>query len=85
MARNWEKTISVSDIWDTPMSPRTMVPLIIERFRETFEQDAEPELDNLLDEFAFALEDEHFSVDDFDAIWEEIYDWADENSIWIDC
>lgn len=40
------------------------------------------ELLDLLDELVEVSADE--DPDEFDVIWDQIYDWADANSVWID-
>lgn len=85
MGRYWRMTIDFEDLWERDLHPRRLAKLVIERFRDAFEEGEDEDLDELLDELEIASESNSFSIDAFDYIWDELYDWADEKSVRINC
>jgi hypothetical protein len=78
----WVKTVDVSSVFhNDDMDFDDKVDAIVDIFRKEFPSD----ISDLYWELADILEclESATDVDDFDSIWNEMYDWADENHIWI--
>lgn len=74
---NWSEQIDLHEIFhNDDMSVRQKASMIGSKFRNSIGCDNDL-LDLLID-----LEDTD-TPDSFDDVWSEIYDWADENRVWI--
>lgn len=75
----WRVQIELGDIFhddDIPFPEKR--DEIVKRVREGCKAFTTYELEEILDSLA-DCEDE----DDFDTYWDDLYDWADENRVWI--
>ena len=87
----WNHTINLNPEWkqakDGEISISTLIDAIIARFKHlpsSLQEEVQSNLDDLksLQEEAFDLQDD-VDANEFDEIWREIYDWADEARVWL--
>jgi hypothetical protein len=76
--RSWKRTVNLKGVWrNEAMTFEERRDAIIGRIRESGWQSED--LDNAIDELAEAED-----ADDFNEVWDLIYDLADEERVWID-
>lgn len=77
----WDHTVKIADVFhDDDLAFDVKRDLIVARFarlKQKFPEDWDLEL--LLDELSDTTGDE-----EFDDVWESLYDWADDNRVWIE-
>lgn len=73
---NWRRTLDLSDVFrsDTPFAERRDV--MVKRVRALNPSDGD--LQQIADELADAADG-----DEWDIPWDEFYDWADANRVWV--
>lgn len=79
----WLKTVRVGDFFhDEEMSLEKKTKLIVARFYQVVPENDDADLDALLDELIDAgrAEDGRW----VDETWHYVYDWADDNRVWIE-
>jgi hypothetical protein len=75
----WKQTVKIGDIWnDDSLRFEDQRDQIVERLR-TLKDDEDGDLTEIIDELA-----ETYDVEEFDAVWSGLYDYADAVRIWID-
>lgn len=83
MARGWKHHIDLHDIWqDDDPDFELRRSLIVQRIRGSLVYDAfraDDRLEDILNEL-----DDTETEDDFDWVWSDFYDWADDNRVWIE-
>ena len=81
MPRPWKHHIDVHDIWqDDTIEFKERRDKIVERIEASSAWDKDDEtIVDLLDELAYT---DHEG--EFDCVWDAIYDWADDNRVWIE-
>lgn len=85
---DWQFTFDVSDVWDKApkhYTPSAFAGLIAKRIRESkFYQEERRVLVNIVNKLQNAADFESLSTfDDFDEIWDDFYNYADKNKIWV--
>ena len=79
----WVAKVNIKDEWQKArageISVHELVRILAPKFRGLVRTDGE--LEDLIDEME-ALDSES-TLDDFDDVWDRIYDWADSNHVWI--
>lgn len=80
MAR-WKYTLRIKEEWNAckegTISISELVKVIIEKLKALHIKN-DYELENILDDFEIFAEDDSEDRDEFDDIWERLYDWADQ-------
>ena len=77
----WKHKVLLGDIFhDDDLSLHNKAEIIAKRFRTQFPDN--DDLEELLDELVDAAEND--SISWFDVVWDHIYDWADEERVWVD-
>lgn len=86
---NWVIKLDLSDIWnkyqedeDFEEFKEALIPRLKEKLEEVQEKlgdDAAMEFEDMISEIEYNAED----VEEFDYIWQDFYDWADENKVWL--
>jgi Zn-dependent M32 family carboxypeptidase len=85
----WIMKIDVSDIWqkyeddnDFEAFKSELLPVLqskTEKISNVLGEDEAREYEDMVQEIEFSADDE----DEFDYIWQDLYDWADANKVWI--
>jgi hypothetical protein len=80
MAR-WKHTLRIKEEWNAckegAISVTELTQVIIKKLKDlSIENDYE--LEDILDEFQIFVDDDSQDKDEFDDIWERLYDWADQ-------
>lgn len=86
---NWKIKIDIADIWqkyeddeDFDAFKEELVPILQsyqEEVSDKLDEDEAMDYEDLVSEIANDTED----VEDFDNIWQRMYDWADYNKVWL--
>ena len=86
---NWKVQIDVADLWekyqddeDFEAFKEALIPRFEDKVDEVSEklgEDAAIEFDNFIEQLNYNADD----VEEFDYIWQDLYDWADENLVWL--
>jgi hypothetical protein len=79
----WNKTVDVSSVFhNDDMSFIERRDAIVKKFRDawpvSFTEDESLEINDILDEL-----EETEDVEEFNSVWDEVYDWADYRKVWI--
>jgi hypothetical protein len=89
---NWRYTINIQPEWsqaqDDQLSIRSLIYVIKERFESSnLPQDLRDDFEDFMDSLEQLVEesdeDGDVDADEFDAVWNDVYNWADRNRIWI--
>ena len=92
--RAWKYRIDLRDIWSKLESAedetdlesdmlQNAVKQIMLRIKECPLYETSSELQNIVGEFEMIQDDEELNFDNIDYIMEMLYDWADNNDVWI--
>jgi len=76
---NWVWTLDIKDDWQAEIPVRELAHRVAAKLRG-----APPYVTGVrewIDAFSEATED--WTSDDFDAVWDRLYDWADLQRVWI--
>jgi hypothetical protein len=77
---NWEHTLNIKDEWkmvkNNEMQLKDFIKVVIRKLKRFNLDDAE--LLSIIDDFEILASQDDPEVDEFDCIWNELYDWADE-------
>lgn len=81
---NWLRTLDIKNEWKLAkkheLSPQELATIVAKRLRE-MRPHGIPDVDDvragLIEEFEAFAADEYLDNDDFDELWERLYDWAD--------
>ena len=86
---NWTIKIDVSDLWekyqddeDFEAFKEALLPRLREKLSEVEEElgsGVAMEFDDMIDQIEYNADD----VEEFDYIWQDLYDWADANLVWL--
>lgn len=86
---NWTIKIDVADLWekyqddeDFEAFKEALFPRLREKLSEVEDKlgsDVAMEFDDLVDQIEYNADD----VEEFDYIWQDLYDWADTNMVWL--
>lgn len=86
---NWKMKIDVSDIWQKYEDDNdfeafksellTVLNSETEKISDVLGEDEAREYEDMVQEIEYGADDE----DEFDYIWQNLYDWADVNKVWI--
>lgn len=84
----WDYTLKIQDEWKQALNNQITVQKlaeVIEKKLEAIDFGAEDNYrrDQLVEEFSRFSEDETGDKDDFDEIFAELYDFADEVHLWV--
>ena len=94
LAKNWKLTIDVTKEWgilqdsigDSEEVPSDLSQDLVKKLKTyvgqiaaKFDKDTANEYENLIENIEMTSE----TVEDFDYAWNDLYDWADANDIWI--
>lgn len=88
---NWKHTIDMQPEWKQSQDGQGSVRAVIQKLSHQCEAMPahlrDSELEDVLCSFQNLLdntpEDEDVDADEFDYVWSELYDWADEKKVWI--
>ena len=72
----WRQKIYLGDLFNNNLPFEERRDRIVERMKEV---DGNKYLDVILEDLANSG-----SSEEFDSLWDEVYDWADINKVWID-
>jgi hypothetical protein len=82
---NWQHTLDIKDAWEkaenNQITTAELAGVIAEQLK-TLPSDL-PDASAHADEFAELAKQEDLSEDDFNSTFHELYEWADENKVWI--
>jgi hypothetical protein len=86
---NWVVKLDVVDIWekyqddeDFEEFKEALVPALKDKQQEVQEKlgdEAAMEFEDLISQIEYNADD----VEEFDYIWQDLYDWGDENMVWL--
>jgi hypothetical protein len=86
---NWVVKLDVVDIWekyqddeDFEEFKEALVPALKDKQDEVQEKlgdEAAMEFEDLISQIEYNADD----VEEFDYIWQDLYDWGDENMVWL--
>lgn len=86
---NWVVKLDIADIWnkyqddeDFEEFKEALVPALKakqEEIQEKLGDDAAMQFEDTITEIEYNADD----VEEFDYIWQDFYDWADENLVWL--
>jgi hypothetical protein len=86
---NWIVKIDVADIWDKFQDDEdfeefkeALIPILSEKVDEIRNKIGEVEAMQFEDKIS-EIEYNANDVEEFDYIWQDMYDWADDNMVWI--
>lgn len=79
----WKYTLKIKDGWQAKkegtLSLENLIKSIIKKLKQlNIKNDSE--LEDIIETFELAIEDDDITVDEFDEIWETLYDWADQET-----
>jgi hypothetical protein len=81
---DWQRTLDVSDVWDQVSDGEISVPAFagmvatrLKRLKPFADHIVENEKLELVDQFESMSEDSTSDFDDFDLVWNELYEWGD--------
>lgn len=89
----WLYHLKIGDIWeatkDNEISVYRFVELFLKRlkqksFYKKFIEELDLELEDIISDFEFFVEQKNEDKDEFDEIWDRFYDWADGIRLWVD-
>ena len=83
----WKATISVKADWNLRKEGKITLKQLVENILnklKSFDDGTDPELCDIICDFEGFIEEDSDDVEDFDRIWNDVYDWADRNRIWIE-
>lgn len=89
MSPHWRQTLRVADVWERAknreISVQDLAKVVYDRSArlEAYHEEDEAGLEMIRDEFLQLSEDEEADFDDFDVVWDDFYDWADHNRVWL--
>lgn len=79
----WKYTLSIKDEWNAckeeRISLRELIQTILTKL-QAFKIEDDAELENLLDDFEMLAEDGEPDVEEFDNLWDSLYNWADQET-----
>ena len=78
---NWQRTLDVRDVWDSEdvsLIARTAADRL-EALKPFTEYNVEDTRLNLVEELRALAEDPDATTQDFDYVWDAVYDWGDTN------
>lgn len=79
-ARGWRYKLQLADVWnDEDLSFTERRDAIVARIKGFPLYNEEDEIWWIVDELSDAQ-----SEDDFDAVWDAFYDWADTERVWVE-
>ncbi len=90
---NWKYKLNLKEDWQKAerkeITAKELADIIVDKIiNSNFYCDAKEkynhqdyELEDIIDELKGMGADDSF--DDFDVIWDQFYDWADENKVWV--
>ena len=86
--RNWVCKIDLKDIWDEAEElgdevSKKSVEKIIERLKACQLYSTSSKLQEIVGEFEMIKDDEDLTLDEVNYVMEMLWDWADENGVWI--
>ena len=81
----WFHTLNIKEEWhqakNNEITVQQLSEIIVKKLKkikiDSFEKD------DLIMEFIEFSEDKSLDKDDFDDLWNEFYDWADSNRVWV--
>ncbi len=84
--RNWKHKFDLKEDWQRAkrkeITAKELADIIINKIvNSTFYSNNDDELQDIINELKGMGADDSF--DDFDVIWDQFYDWADENKVWV--
>lgn len=81
----WVATLDVKDVWKDDFFTTEEQMLIVsgrlDNFAANWQGEEKEYLEDLAEELADAAHSEN--VDWFDQVWAALYDWADDNRVWV--
>lgn len=82
----WNYTFDIKDDWkkaeNDEISAKQLSNIVVEKIKSSaFYSKNKEDLNDIIWDFEEIRE--HDSFDDFDTIWSDFYDWADENRVWV--
>ena len=80
--RRWEHIVNVTGPFHNDLSfkeKRDMIVAVFKGLPHYDEDDCDSDLWWILDELADTRDE-----DEFDTVWDGLYDWCDSNSVWIE-
>lgn len=76
---NWKYKLDIKDEWKAckngDITCKDLIPVIVNKLKALNIHDSE--LENIIDDFEILAEDE-VDPDEFDCIWNDLYNWADQ-------
>ena len=81
---NWKYKLNLKEDWQRAerkeITAKELANIVVDKIiNSTFYSGLNDELQDIIDEFKGLGKDDSF--DDFDVIWDQFYDWADENKV----
>lgn len=81
----WIETLEVKEDWKLAENDTITVHEFVKRLVPKLEalKLKDIVLSKIIDEFEMFLKDENNDEDDFDEIWEQLYNWCDYHRVWV--
>ena len=88
---NWKIKINVGDLWekyqnDEDFNLIKFIKALVSRLEDKVDEVSEKlgedeaiEFDNFIEQLSYNVDNE----DEFDYIWQDLYDWCDNNLVWL--
>lgn len=83
----WKATLDIREDWQAAEREQISVQVLCERLIPKLEDIGRKLNDNLSDfitELQEIVDDPNAEFDDFDEVLEDLYDWADDNRVWVE-
>lgn len=80
---NWKERLDVSDLWKAKQGEEISLAQLCEGIVERAERLTIRPPAHLLDPFRELAEDDDEDIDAFDHAWNDIYNWADRDRVWV--
>lgn len=85
--RNWKTSLKIKDAWvkaqNEEITTEELIKIIMQKTK-TLNIKKDYWLDAIMEKFEEMLDIGDPSKDDFDIIWNDFYDWADNNDCWVE-
>ncbi len=83
---NWKYKLDLKEDWQRAerkeITAKELADIIIDKIiNSAFYSNSDDELQDIINELKGMGADDSFN--DFDVIWDQFYDWADENKVWV--
>jgi putative heme iron utilization protein len=79
----WKYRIDVKDAWkqakNGEITIQELAAIVVGQLKalEPYNRQSDPDLIDVVNEFESLAEDKNAGRDDFDVVWEQLYDWGD--------